>query len=47
MTDAAAYVDPPHADFHFQIHLALPPYYLGPCGKQATTIPRQNFSKKR
>ncbi|WP_145318529.1 MULTISPECIES: hypothetical protein [unclassified Rhizobium] len=29
MTDAAAYVDPPHADFHFQIHLGLPPYYLG------------------
>ncbi|MBB3425910.1 hypothetical protein FHT85_002897 [Rhizobium sp. BK312] len=43
MIGAAAYVDPRHEDFHLQIRLALPPYYLGPCGRQATTIRRQNF----
>lgn len=45
MTGAATYVDPRHEDFHFQIHLALPLYHLGPVDRQATTIPRQNFRK--
>jgi hypothetical protein len=38
-------VDLRHEDFHFQIHLALPPYHLGPIGRQATTICRQEFGK--
>ncbi|WP_459461119.1 hypothetical protein [Rhizobium sp. No.120] len=42
---AAAYVDQRHVDFHLPSQLTFLSYDLDPRGRQATTIPRQNFRK--